>query len=82
MTGGEVHTGGERGACKPIAGTEGHVMTLTVRFLRSAEAATVPGARSAVEVLGMSSGVPASPVHPEVEAGSDGAAPAPTIPRT
>lgn len=77
MTGGEVHTSGEPGACKPIAGSEGHVLTLTVRFLRNAEAARVSGARSAAEVLGMSSGVVAPPAHPAEDAGSDGPPPSP-----
>ena len=53
------------------------MLALAVRFLRSAEAVTVPGARSAAEVLGMSTGTPASPAQaqPEVDGGSDGAPP-------
>jgi hypothetical protein len=75
MTGSTVETGTNEARCKPIPGSEGHVLTLAVRFLRSAEAATVPGARSAVDVLGMPTGTPASPerAQPEVDGGSDGA---------
>ena len=74
---GPVETGHEQTRCKPIPGSEGHVLILAVRFLRSAEAATMPGARSAAEVLGMSTSTPASPAHvqPEVDGGSDGAPP-------
>ena len=61
--------------CKPVPGSEGHVLVLAVSFLRSAEAATVPGARSAAEVLGMSAPAPTSPAHPQSDGGSDGAPP-------
>lgn len=71
MTGGRVDTAGKNGSCKPIPGSEGHVLALAVRFLRSHEAAT-PGARSAAEVLGMSPAAPAAPTHPGPDAGSDG----------
>ena len=60
-------------ACKPVPGSEGHVLVLAVNFLHSAEAATVPGARSAAELLGMSTSAPASQAHPEGDGGSDGA---------
>ena len=69
MTGGSVPTSGMPGPCKPIPGSEGRVLALTVRFLRSAEAATVPGARSAAEVLGMAPAAPAPPAHAGVDAG-------------
>jgi hypothetical protein len=77
MTGATVETGANQAPCKPIPGSEGHVLALAVRFLRSAEAATVPGARSAADVLGMSTGTPAprAPAQPEVDGGSDGASP-------
>jgi hypothetical protein len=71
MTGGPVETAGRNAPCKPVPGSEGHVLALAVRFLRSHEAAP-PGARSAAEVLGMSPPAPASPPHPEPDAGSDG----------
>jgi hypothetical protein len=70
MSGGQVETAGKNRPCKPIPGSEGHVLALTVRFLRSAEAAT-PGARSAAEVLGMAPPAPAPPTHPEPDAGVD-----------
>ena len=77
MTGALAEPGTKQAPCKPIPGSEGHVLALAVRFLRSAEAVTVPGARSAAEVLGMSTGTPASPAQaqPEVDGGSDGAPP-------
>jgi len=68
MTGNQVPTGGKPGPCKPVPGSEGHVLALTVRFLRNAEAATVPGARSAAEVLGMSPVAPASPERAATDA--------------
>lgn len=74
MTGGPVPTGTPPVACKPIPGSEGHVLALEIRFLRSAEAATMPGARSAAEVLGILPAPPAppAPAQPEVDGGSDG----------
>jgi hypothetical protein len=70
MTGGRVDTAGSNGPCKPIPGSEGHVLALAVRFLRSHEVAT-PGARSAAEVLGMSPPAPAAPTQPHSDASSD-----------
>jgi hypothetical protein len=83
MTGGTIQTGSSPQPCKPIPGSEGRVLVLTVRFLRTADAATVPGARSAAEGLGMSTAAPPSTARsevdarprPEVDASSDGAAP-------
>jgi hypothetical protein len=75
MTGAPVQAGPKQSPCTPIPGSEGRVLVLAVRFLRSADAATTPGARSAAEVLGMSPGAPASPAHPEGDGGSDGAPP-------
>jgi len=77
MTGASVETGTNQAPCKPIPGSEGRVLAVAVRFLRSAEAATMPGARSAADVLGVSTGTPASPAQapPEVDGGSDGAPP-------
>jgi hypothetical protein len=76
MTGGPVQTGANQAPCTPIPGSEGRVLVLAVRFLRSADAATTPGARSAAEVLGMSPGAPApSPAPPQVDGGSDGPPP-------
>lgn len=69
MTGGSVPTSGMPGPCKPIPGSEGHVLALTVRFLRNTEAATVPGARSASEVLGMSPPAPPSTDRGRMDAG-------------
>jgi hypothetical protein len=75
MTGGSVPTGTQQAPCKPVAGSEGRDLAVAVRFLRSAEAATVPGARNAAEVLGMvpAAPVPSAPARPEVDGGSDGA---------
>lgn len=75
MTGGSVETATKEAPCRPVPGSEGHVLDLAVRFLRSAEAPTTPGARSAAEVLGMSTSAPASRAQPEVDAGWDGAPP-------
>jgi hypothetical protein len=75
MTGAPAETATNQAPCKPVPGSEGHVLVLTVSFLRSAEAATMPGARSAAEVLGMSTTAPVPQRHPEVDGGSDGAPP-------
>jgi hypothetical protein len=75
MSGMPVEAATKQAPCRPVPGSEGRVLTLAVNFLRSAEAATIPGARSAAEVLGMSTPAPASPAHPEGDGGSDGAPP-------
>ena len=60
MTGGAVPTGTQQTLCKPVE-SQGPGLVVAVRFLRSAEATNVPGARNAAEVLGM---VPAAPPPP------------------
>jgi hypothetical protein len=73
MSGAPAETAATQAPCAPVPGSEGHVLVLAVNFLRSAEAPAVPGARSAAEVLGMSTSAPASQAHPEGDGGSDGA---------
>jgi hypothetical protein len=69
MTGATTQPVSKKEPCTPIPGSEAHVLELTVRFLRAAEAATTPGARSASQVLGMWSG---SPTTPPADARADG----------